>query len=308
MKKNIPIFLTLLVVITISVFVIVQKKEQQTEPLVAKKMHNILSTKSCVKPPQFLKSLHIPQPVLIDLSQKQFKGIAFFYGKKFQKVLHAKQWETFGALGTYSLDKKGNLYLVPMPYISIEKKTFQQQKSIYKLDSQTGKLSIFLTLKDVFPSANNPYGIQAITYDCSDETLWVSAIDESNYQSQKGKIYHIDIKNKKIIETVSGIDALSLHIVNATNGKFLLVGSARYNKLYAYALNKNTKVQYPAQELFTLPLHTEHIRKIKIHKEKIELQVIPFTYTLIAQTGKEDRVYYQAIWNKINKKWQFSKK
>ena len=134
---------------------------------------------------------------MIDLSQKRFKGIVLLYGKDFQQVLHPEQWEQYEHFSTYSVDEKGNVYLVPTPFISIRPTTFNLQKNIYKLDTKSGKTSIFMHFEDVLPSANNPYGLNAITYDCDDKTLWVAAIDESNYQSQKGVIYHINLQIQK---------------------------------------------------------------------------------------------------------------
>ena len=190
-----------------------------------------------------------------------------------------------------------------MPYISILPTTFNLQKNLYKLDTNTGKISIFMHFDEVNPSAQNPYGLQAIAYDCEDETLWIAAIDESDYQSQKGIIYHVDPKTKSILHTIEGFDALSLKIIRTDKSKFLLLGSARDNGLYRYDLLYQNKSQKPVK-IAHLPNHNEHIRKIKIKgKNKLELQAIPFSYTLIAQTAKQDRIIYTLKWDSVLKKW-----
>ena len=310
MKKYLPILFTLLVLIVLA-YVVIAKKNETISNVSVVTNNNSIGTfnkkRNCAKPPQFLKKMKIPQPVMIDLSQKKFKGIALLYGRNYSQALHPKQWEQFGHLGTYSLDKEGNMYLVPMPFISIYPTTFNLQKNIYIVDTLTGKLSIFMHLDDVHPSANNPYGINAIVYDCDDHTLWVSAIDESTYQRQKGVIYHIDIQTKRIIEKIQDIDALSLALLQSNKGKFLLVGSARDNGLYAYKIDKNhisTSVK-----MIELPNVNEHIRKIKVKgNNKLELQSIPFSYTLISQTAQEDRKYYDLLWYEVTNMWDLKEK
>jgi DNA-binding beta-propeller fold protein YncE len=194
---------------------------------------------------------------------------AFHHGQKMEKILHPKEWEAFDSFGTYSLDERGNLYLAPMPYISITAHTFERQKNIYKLDSKMGKLSVFMQLEDVIPSPNNPYGIYTLVYDCEDKTLWVAAIDETDYQSQKGVIYHIDPATKTILQR---FDALTLNIVRTSKGKYLFAGSAHDNGLYAYQITDGQLSLNPVK-LLELSTANDHIRKIKIKANNhLELQ------------------------------------
>jgi len=312
MRKYLPILMTLIVVVIAAYFVVSQKKETMAIDKVPEKKRQFLGTftkqKKCAVPPQFLTQMKIPQPVIIDLSQKRFKGIALHYGQNFSKTLHPKLWEQYEHFSTYTVDTQGNIYLVPTPFISILPTTFNLQKNIYKLDSKTGKISIFMHFDEVHPTANNPYGLNAITYDCDDGTLWVASIDESDYQSQKGVIYHVNPQTKEILQKVEGVDALSITLLKSEKGKFLLLGSARDNGLYAYPIIKN-KLENTPIKIISLPNANEHIRKIKIiNKNTLELQSIPFSYTLIAQTAKEDRIYYTITWNVRKKMWRIKGK
>ncbi len=310
MHKYIPIVISLVVIAIIGYVVVSKKNENTVANIQSKEQTNIGTfTKQtmCARPPQILKRLNIPQPVIIDLSQKQYKGVALHFGKNFEKTLHPEQWKQYEHFSTYASDEKGNIYLTPMPFISIYPTTFNLQKNIYKLESETGKISIFMHLDDVHPSANNPYGINAIAYDCDNKTLWVAAIDESDYKDQKGVIYHIDPKTKEILQRMEGFDVLSMTILRSKKGKYLLVGSARDNGLYAYKIN-NGKLSLKPKKLLELPSVNEHIRKIKIKgKNHMELQAIPFSYSLIAQTAKKDRIYYRADWDKKLGIWQLKK-
>ncbi len=311
MKKYLPIIISLLVVAGVA-FVVINKKNTQTKEAVVEKkftIENFNKQKSCARHPQFLKQLKVTQPITIDLSQQQFKGLAFLWGKNFSKVIHPKAWETYEHFSTYALDEVGNAYLAPMPFISIKPTTFNLQKNIYRLDSKTGKLDIFMNFDDVHPSASNPYGIISLVYDCDDHTLWVSAIDESDYKSQKGVIYHVDVKSKRVLQRVEGFDALTITLLKSEKGKFLLAGSARENALYAYAIENKT-LSKNAERILELPSAQEHIRKINVRGQNLlELQTIPFSYTLIAQTSEgSERNHYSAKWDSSSLTWSLTKK
>jgi hypothetical protein len=308
LKKYLPIFVVVIVLLVVA-YMLVQKKNQK-QSLKVEPSYNIgtfTKQKSCARPPQLLQRLGIPQPVMIDLSQKKYKGIALHFGKNFEKVFHPEQWKQYEHFSTYASDEAGNIYLVPTPFISIHPTTFNLQKNIYKLESKTGKISIFMHFDDVHPTANNPYGMNAIAYDCEDKTLWVAAIDESDYASQKGVIYHINPQTKEVLQTVEGFDVLSMTIVKSQKGKYLLVGSARDNALYAYSLNKG-KLSPKPEKLLEIPSANEHIRKIKVKADNhLELQTIAFSYTLIAQSVKKEREFYDLLWANEEGKWKLKK-
>jgi hypothetical protein len=310
MQKYFPILVALLIVSMVGTAAVIQKKQATAQPAmgVENNIGSFVGNKSCGRPPLFLADLNIQQPVVIDLTQKRFKGIAFLHGNSFSQSLHPKKWEQYGHFSTYALDERGNIFLAPSPFISIQENTFELQKSIYKLDTKTGSLSIFMTFKDVHPSPNNPYGINAVIYDCEDKTLWVSAIDETDYETQRGVIYHVDPKTKTVLQKINSIDALTLALVTTDKGKFLLAGAARDNGLYAYPIIVNRLQEKPVK-ILSLPRANEHIRKIKVAaKNHLALQAIPFSYALIAQTAEQDRIHYKAKWKDYVGLWDIERK
>ncbi len=259
---------------------------------------------SCKRKPLFLAN---KGAVYIDLSQQRYKGIAFWYGRGFKRVIHQKEWERYGSFGTYTLDKNGNLYLAPIPFISIEKDTFKNQKWIYKLDSKNKKLTKWLKIDEVLASGANPYGVISIDYDCDDNTLWVSAIDKSNYQEEKGRLYHIDIKTKKILEKYEGYDFLTIKILKTSKAKYLIGGSAREPSVLAWEI-KDHKLSKLPTKLFEILKINLRVRKIHIKsKNMLILEAIPFSYSLIAQSSNNYRVYFLALWNLHNNLWKVKK-
>jgi len=304
MKKVLPILIVLLFLGGAGYYVLndspkVEKKEfAQTF-----KLNEFNKARTCARIPTFLYKLGIKRPV-IDLSQMQYKGIAFYYGYRFNKVLHKIEWERYDALGTYTIDNLGNIYLTPNPFISIKPTTFNLQKAIYKIDSNSGKLERWFVADDIKPNPTNPYGFISIVYDCSSQKLIASSIDGSNYKAQKGRIYLVDPKTKDVEKLVDGFDALTLNILQTKNSKYLLAGSARDNGVYAFAF-KDGKLSSNPTKLFELPNPALRVRKIKvIGKNRLKLEAIKFNYSLVAETAKKQRFIYIATYNPSNSTWQ----
>ena len=303
MKRYLPILISLIVVAILFSIMFYHK----SHTIIVDKFGDFRKERSCVRLPKFLEKQHIPKPIIIDLTQKHFTGIAFLYGKSLDHPLHRKSWERYEHFGTYVLDDSGNLYLSPMPFISIRPTTFNLQKNIYKMDSDTGKLSIFMHFDNVRPSESNPYGIISLAYDCDDHTLWTSSIDETDYDREKGTIYHIDPKSMEIVQEIKGFDALTLRFIHTGKGKYLLAGSAKDSGLYAFRFDKKILSPEP-EKLLELPQSNEHIRKIKVlDRNRLELQTIPFSYTLVAESGYAYRNIYLAEKIEGSAEWKVTK-
>ncbi len=77
MRKYFPVILSIIVII-VAGYVVFSKKHANTIAVVQKVPVNTIGTfgvqRMCARLPQFLKHLKIPQPVVIDLSQKRYKG------------------------------------------------------------------------------------------------------------------------------------------------------------------------------------------------------------------------------------------
>ena len=306
LKKYLPIVIAIFIVSIGALWAIQEKNSRKIKDEKNFDIGAFSRTRGCARHPNFLAKLRVPQPIAIDLSQQRYKGLAFLYGRGLHQAVHLKTWEAFDYFSTYALDPRGNIYLSPMPFVSIKPKTFGFQKNIYFLDTNSGNLSVWLSLDEVKATPNNPFGVIALVYDCDDNTLWVSAIDESSYSKSRGVIYHIDTTSKKILQRIKGVDALSLALLKSSKGKFLLMGDARKSQLLAMKIKESRALVTPIK-LLELSNSLEHIRKIKIKGENLlELQTIPFSYTLIAQTSDgEDRKYYKAVWQRNVLSWKF---
>ncbi len=296
MRRFLPIIIALLSIAALFAFVITQK----SNPAVI--IGDFDKSRSCTRTPMFFNSLKVTSSVVIDLTQHRFKGIGFI---SHQNSLYNKQWGEYGHFGTYTLSDNGDIYLAPMPFISIKENTFDLQKNLYKLDTRTGKLSIFMHFDDVHPSSSNPFGVASVIFDCDNKSLWVSTIDETNYNKELGVIMNINPITKEIMQQQENFDALTLVILNTDKGRFLLAGSAKRNSLFAFPI-KNNKLQSPI-ELLELPDSNERIRKIKITgKNTLELQAVKFSYSLIAQSAERRRAEYVVKYDTETKEWKIS--
>ena len=308
MKKILPLLAVVIVLVGAGYFVLKDNTAQDSNANVDNfKLEEFGKIRSCSRMPSFLYRIGIKRPV-IDLTQLHYKGIAFYYGAKFNRVLHKKEWERYDALGTYTIDNYGNIYLTPNPFISIKDTTFNLQKAIYKMDSKSGQLTRWMEIDDIKPNSANPYGLISIVYDCDNKTLVASSIDESNYKSQKGVIYQIDPKNKDVINRVEGFDALTVNLLHSKNHKYLIAGNARDNGVYAFEYN-NGKLDTKAHKLFELPNPRLRVRKIKIiDKNRLKIESIKFNYSLVAETNKKQRYEYIATYNPTNSTWSIASK
>jgi len=207
-------------------------------------------------------------------------------------------------MGTYTLDQNGTLYLAPMPFISIRSDTFALQKSIYYIDTITGQLQKWMSIDEVTATPSDPYGIVSLVYDCDDHSLWVGAIDGSTYDTARGRIYHIDIATRRILQRYRGIDPLSLQILHTSHGKYLMAGSAKDGGLYVFDIGDGSIDSTPVLAL-DLESFDEHIRKIRIiGNNLIRIETIPFSYTLITRTASHDRAVYDYRWIPLEDHWQ----
>ncbi|NPA27679.1 MAG: hypothetical protein GXN91_01335 [Epsilonproteobacteria bacterium] len=304
MKRFIPLFIVLIFLGAGAYFILNTPSSSLQTSQSLFRLDEFDKQKSCARLPLFLYKNGINAPI-IDLSQKHYKGIAFYFGPKYSRVLHKKSWERFDALGTYTIDNKGDIYLTPNPFISIKPTTFNLQKAIYKLDGKSAELSRWMVIEEVAPNPTNPYGLISIVYDCDSGYLIASSIDKSSYRGVGGRIYLIDRDKKEILQRVEGFDALTLNILKSRDKKYLIAGSARDGGVYLFRFKEDGKLDKNKIKLFELPTPELKVRKIKvIDKNTLKLEAIKFNYSLVAQSAKKHREEFIAKYDPKTGRWE----
>ncbi len=304
MKKKKIIFAIVLFFIFIFLIKIFLKKETNID----KNTHYFYSQNNCIKNPEFIKEKIGSNKVSIDLTQKKIKGVAFLYNKKSKTNYYfGENWDKKGSFRDYARDKDGNIYLTPVIFMEASKEVFKRQNSIFKIDSKTGKLEKFMEIKGNEGTAKNPFGLSSIVYDCETDSLFVGSLANSTAKEEKGKIYKIDLKTKKIISKYKNTDALSMLVIKNNNKQnFLMYGSAKKNNLYLLELDKNKNFKNNKPLSITIPAKKsksfDKIYRIRFKQKNIfELKGVEFNYTSLASTNSERNFYTMIYNNKKNK-------
>lgn len=227
-----------------------------------------------------------------------------------QHIYQHPSWKKGGWLAPIVLDEAGNIYTSPAPFINSLDNPIKDQNTIYKVDAKTGIMDAFfrLPLPDTL-SQNNSYGIIGMVYLCESGVLYASTVLGSDRHVQRGGLYAIDVKNRKIIDEIKGMDIMGLGISYITGQRVLYFGSGRGPQVYAVTLNKDGSFRDEPKEAFTLaglgPRGDDKARRIiSDDNGNLEVHAIEFSYNLIAPREKQENVYL-FIYDEASKKWSF---
>lgn len=220
-------------------------------------------------------------------------------------------WKKGGWLAPIVLDEAGNIYSAPAPFINPLDNPIKDQNTIYWVNGQSGEMNTFLRLPmpDTV-STNNAYGIIGMLYLCETGTLYVSTVLGSDRHVQRGGLYAIDIKNKKIIDKITGWDIMGLGISYASGKRQLFFGDGRSSNIYSVNLNKSGNIIDPPVIAFSLddlgPRGDDKVRRIMTDDNgNLEIHAIEFNYNLIAPREKQEATYF-FIYDVNSNKWSYS--
>ncbi|HEY0261920.1 MAG TPA: hypothetical protein VGB95_02765 [Chitinophagales bacterium] len=187
----------------------------------------------------------VNRPFGFSVAEKNTIGLAFVQfptNENPRRIFRFPSWDTAGYLGAVVTDKQGNSYVTPRPFINTLNNEPAKQNTIYKVNSDNGEMYPFIELtKGCQQNFNtNPYGLMGITYDCETNILYASSIFGSEIDNECGSIYAIKLVNEgRVIDTISGIDAIGIGIVYINGKKKLFYGKARTSDIYEIGLNSN---------------------------------------------------------------------
>jgi outer membrane protein assembly factor BamB len=230
-----------------------------------------------------------------------------------KKIYQHPSWKTAGWLGPILIDPQGNCFVGPIPVINLLDNPPAKQNTIYKVDANTGEMKMFMELpvaENISPT--NPYGILAFAYLCESNTLYISTVQGSTRDTEKGFIYAVDATTGKIIDKISNIDAIGMGISYISGKRKLYFGSARTPDVNSVMLSKEGKFKGNPSLEFSIsdfgPRGDDKVRRIKFDKTTGYMQIyaVEFNYNLTAPTEKQESVYSFA-WNNDNQKWEYNK-
>lgn len=276
------------------------------------------SSNSCKANPAFIQALGFnPKHSFFSTSDDKIMGLVLREterpGDPNARILKTYQhptWKTGGWLAPILLDEYGNIYTSPAPFINIWNNPIKNNNTIYKVDSQTGVMEIFLQLPNADSiNTQNPFGIIGMAYLCDPGVLYVSSVAGSNRKQEKGHIYCIDTKSKKIIDQLDNIDAMGMGISYITGKRELYFGTGRNSDVNAITLLADGKFDGKSRHVFSLlnlgPRGDDKVRKIITRTDgNLMIMGMEFNYNLIAPREKQETAY-NFLYDEVNKKWNY---
>jgi hypothetical protein len=220
-------------------------------------------------------------------------------------------WDDFGYLGAIVRDKAGDVYLYPVPRVSLVDNPPAQQNTLYRLDGRTQELQPFLALTGAAqPNETNPFGILGLTYDCENNSLYTSSVAGSTRTQELGQIMQVNIATKEVRSILKNHDAMGVSVYNTATSKRLFFGSARTPVIYSVALDKNGNFSgepQPEIQLAELGVRVDaRARRIEfIDTDQMLLYVLPFSFNLVAQSERQEEVL---LLKRVDDKWVLSER
>lgn len=266
----------------------------------------ITNLQGCKAIPSFIqKKGFAVKRTVFSTSEKKYPGLVMFQiadtNTKNAKTIYYQDesWKKYGSMGTFSFDEKGNIYLIPIPWVNVLKNEKKNQNTVYKVDAITGVMTPLIQLPSIDKyDSENAFGLLGLSYDCTTKYLYVSTVSASSRLAEKGVIYVIDTRNKKasLVDSLVGKDALGLGITRIGNNKILLIGSARnsgisYIKIDSLGkfLNKKTEVLFSLDNIGSRG--DDKAKKFDFANNLITIKGVEFDWNLIAPTEQQQAIY-----------------
>ncbi|MFM9909252.1 MAG: hypothetical protein ACKVOW_07885 [Chitinophagaceae bacterium] len=274
------------------------------------------SSNNCKQNPFFIQSMgFVPANSFFSTSEERIMGLVLHQSDevgnpnaRIVKSFQHPSWRLGGWLAPILIDNTGDLYTAPAPFISLLDNPVANQNTIYRVDSKTGTMDVFMKLPLVDTnSIQNAFGIIGMALLCETNTLFVSTLAGSDRKHERGAIYAIDIPSKKIIDKLSGIDAMGMGISYVTGKRELFFGTGRTSEVFSVVLNKKGEFSGSAQMVISLSglgaNGDDKVRRIRTDAlGNLEIHGISFNYNLIPQREKKETVYH-FYYELESKKW-----
>ena len=262
--------------------------------------------------PPFIAKTGLGQQVALDSQQRGYQGIRLVQAKTGKTWQHPS-WDDAGHVGAFARDRDGYIYVAPTPDVSLKDNPPALQNRIYRVDAQSGEMSLWLELPAAAaPSAANPFGVMGLFYDCDTHSLYASSLAGSAPRQALGRIYQIDIASKQLLGQLEDTDAIGIGVFNGVKHKRLYLGAARSSDVYSVALDAKGGFTPDVRHEFALAAlpdgNTTSVRKFNFGQERgqyvMRLKETEFGFRLMAENNPHKRTYgfkYDAMQDR----WEF---
>lgn len=270
---------------------------QQNKPPTLPENYQAGVVTDCLAGPAFIAELDLENPS-IDTSQQIAHGLVIREPYAEGRYYQHETWLDAGNLGPFAYDNKGEIYVGPVPLVSLDLNPTAEQNWIYHVDSQTAVMSKYLELPwPLPPTGSNPYGILGLTYDCDTDSLYAATAAGSTAQEEVGAIYQIDLDTDEIISKIDGIDTIGLAVFNGIEGKRLYYGLARSPEVHSVGLDATTGNFYGEPRFeFSLAAQPggsfDNAHRIQFTRDgRMIVKGIEFSYSLQVSSEPQRNIY-----------------
>ncbi len=252
---------------------------------------------ACQQIPPFARGLGFGGQAALSTSDRVLQGLVIVEGER--KYQHPS-WKAAGSLAPLQRDAVGNVYAAPAPWIDTLENKPDEQNKVYRVDGQTQEMKEFVALPKIKPpTAENPFGVLGLTFDCDTNSLYAATVAGSTRGETNGAIYQIDTKTGALISSKAGIDAIGLGVFNSSRGKRLYYGTARSSEIWSIDLNDDGSLANETRREFSFEnlgaRGDDKARRINFaqNAQGLEMLVygIEFGFNLIAPTEKQETIY-----------------
>ncbi len=252
------------------------------------------------QPPTFASVLGFGDIIGLDTRAQVVKGIALQEFDEDGEIINTYQhpsWSSAGYLGSYESDGAGNIYLAPMPFISLFDNPPEKANIIHRIDSSSGVMRPFMELPaEATLTPEAVYGLTDLAYDCDTNSLYAASVMGSTYDRTAGRIYQIDLTSGAIKSVLENIDAFGIGLFNSANGKRLYIGLARQPEVYTVALAEDGRFTgdlQPKISLRNMGFHRdERARSLEFQgQERLHITTLQFDFNLVAPTETRQTRY-----------------
>lgn len=303
----------LLFIYLITIIFFYSCNEKMTDDEIAR-----IGIESCRKPATYISKLGFnPMRCTFSSSDLRMKGIVLIQNPENEHDTLYKKWQDptwaqYGYMGSITTDDSGNAFCAPIPFVNNLDNNLNTVQRIYKIDHNTAKMNIFLTLPAIDSEAGiSPFGILGLYFDCHAKKLYAATVGGSTQETEKGMIYVIDPSQQKITDKLNGYDAIGLFVGGHQAQKKLFFGHARSSDIYSVPLDKQGNIDGKVTTELSLdglgPRGTDRARRIRFDKYgNLIISGIEFNYNLAAQSNKPES-QYQFGYDNEHKKWVIMK-
>jgi len=230
------------------------------------------------------------------------------------RVYQHPSWKQAGSMGPIVITEDGSVYAAPIPVVNVLENDPLKQNIIYKVDPSNGEMKPFIELPSAEkPTAENPFGILGLAYDCESGILYATSVSGSTRSKEAGRIFSIQTKNEpKVIDIIEHTDAMGVDICYFNDQKTLFFGKTRTSDIFSVAVKDNGSFKGKPVSRFSLegvgPRGDDKARKIRFDKVgSMIVHGVEFYYNLIAPTEKQETMY-QFNYNLTEGKWEYKNK